>query len=196
MELQELENIWKECDRKVTENNRINKEILRKMLVHKPERIINWIEIKSGLNLLSPFILFALVTITNYQFHFISGFYIGWGLLIPVYIITYIWDLKYFLQIHNLDLSDTTLNIKKKITILEKHKVKVTQVRYMLIPIAITGLLLIFCPSFIFNIELIIMLLLIVVVFISSAYYRFYSIRERFRILNKEIEEIERMEKE
>ena len=44
MELLELENIWKECNQKIADNNRINREILRRMLLHKPEKTINWIK--------------------------------------------------------------------------------------------------------------------------------------------------------
>lgn len=61
-------------------------------------------------------------------------------------------------------------------------------------PIAVVGIFFIFFHTFRINTDIIILILLIITVAVSSAYYRFkYSIRERFRILNKEIEEIERM---
>jgi hypothetical protein len=196
MELLELENIWKECDLKITEGNRINKEILKRVLISKPEKTIKWMKIRSGFNLLSPLILFAWMEITNYIFYFTSSFYIGLGLFLPVFILTYIWDWEYFLHIYNFDFSDTILNIKQNIVKLEKYKVKVTQIRYILMPIAITGLLFIFCQRLVFSLEFIIMILLILIVFIASAYYRFkYSISEKFRRLNKELEEIEQIMK-
>ena len=197
MELLELENIWKECDRRIADNNRINKEILKKILIRKPERILTQMKIKTILSLLSPIILIAWIDITDYQFHDTLSFYIGIALFIPICTITYIWQLNYFLQIHTLDLSDKTLNIKRKMAILEKYKIKVTKIGYMLMPVAIVGALLTFCQRFVLNTEFIIMILLIAIISIASAYYRFrYSIRERFRILNNEIEEIERIEKE
>ena len=197
MELSELENIWKECDRKVTENNRINKEILKRILIHKPKKIVDRMKIKSALNLLSPLVVLAWIIITDFQFHVTTWFYLGLVLFVPVYTITYIWGINYFLIIRALDMSDTTLNIKKKIAELEKYKIKVTQIGYILMPVAITGALLIFCQKFVLNTEFIIMILLLVTVYIASAYYKLrYSIRERFKTLNKEIEEIELMENE
>lgn len=194
MELLELENIWKECDSKITENNLLNKEILRRILVNKPERKISWMKIRTLCNLFSPLVILIWLSFTKFQFNISMSFYIGLGLFLPVFILTYIWDWKYFTQIHHLDLTDATLNIKQCVARLEKYKLKVTQIRYMLMPIAITGLLFIFCQNFIFNIEFIVMILLIILVFFMSAYYRFkYSIKERFRILNKEIDEIEKL---
>lgn len=197
MELLDLENIWKECDRKIADNNRINREILRKMLLNKPEKTINWMKIKSMLTLFSPLILLVWVAVTNYQFHITMWFYLGLVLFVPLYIVTYIWELKYYFKVRDIDLSDKTLNIKKKIAALEKYKIKLTQIRYMIMPIAVVGIFLIFFHTFRINTDFIILILLIITVAVASAYYRFkYSIRERFRILNKELEEIERMENE
>lgn len=57
MELIELENIWKESDKKIAENTRLNKEILKRMLVVKPERRLNWMKIKAVYKVLSPIFL-------------------------------------------------------------------------------------------------------------------------------------------
>ena len=51
MELTELQNLWKEYDKKISENTRLNKEILKLMLLSKPQRKLNWIIIKAGLNI-------------------------------------------------------------------------------------------------------------------------------------------------
>ena len=48
MELLELQNIWQEYDKKISENTRLNKEILRLMLISKPQKRLNWIKIKAG----------------------------------------------------------------------------------------------------------------------------------------------------
>lgn len=197
MELLELENIWKECNGKIADNNRINREILRRMLLSKPEKTISRMKIRSILTLFSPLILFIWITVTNYEFDITMWFYIGLGLFIPVYIITYIWELKYYLMMRDINLSDNTLSIKKKIAALEKYKIKLTKMRYMLMPIATIGVFLVFFRTFGVNTDFVVFILLMLIVAIVSAFYRFkYSIRERFRILNKEIEEIEQMENE
>jgi hypothetical protein len=64
-------------------------------------------------------------------------------------------------------------------------------------PFAILGIFSMLIQKPIFNKEFIIFLVLVVIVYISSMYFTFkYSIYERFRKLNNEIEEIEMLEKE
>jgi len=117
----------------------------------------------------------------------------------PVYIITYIWDIKYFTLIRGIDFTMPVLSIKKVIAELEMYKIKTTKIRYLLMPLAMTGFLLMIIQkiTFSFSFFSILPLLLIVLVFFSSMYFTFkYSIYERFIKLNRDIDEIERLEKE
>ena len=199
MELLQLENIWKEYDKKITDNTRINKEILRRMLISKPERRLNWIKVKAGFNILSPVIFITLILILDVRFHFKTNFYIGLTLFLPVYLITYIWDIKYFTLIRKIDFTMPVLSIKKLIAELEKYKIKTTRIKYLLMPFAMIGFFLMIIQKITFRFDFVstIPLLLIVLVFILSFYFTFkYSIYELFRRLNSEIEEILMLEKE
>jgi len=197
MELIELENIWKEYDKKVTDNTRLNKEILKRLLISKPERRVNWIKIRAGFNVLSPIILPLLLMIMKVQFQITTQFYIGLSLFLAVYILSYIWDVKYFLLIRKLDFSNAILSIKKGIAELEKYKIKTTRIKYVLMPVAIIGIFCMLIQKPIINKETIVLFTLIILVFFSSIYYTFkFSIYERFRKLNREIEEVQNIEKE
>jgi hypothetical protein len=199
MEILQLENIWKEYDKKITDNTRINKEILRRMLISKTERRLNWIKIKVGFNILSPVIFITLILILDVQFLFGTNFYIGLSLFLPIYLITYIWEIKYFKLIRNIDFSMPVLSIKKLIAELEKYKIKTTRIKYLLMPLAMTGffLMIIHKITFKFDFLSIIPLLLIILVYILSFYFTFkYSIYEIFKKLNSEIGEILILEKE
>ena len=199
MELLELQSIWQEYDKKLSENTRLNKEILRLMLLSKPRRRLNWIKIKAGLSIFSPILFVTLLLVLDVQFHLNTNFYIGLGLFLPIYTITYIWDIRYFKLIRNVDFSMPILSIKKVIAELEKYKIKTTRIRYLLMPFAMTGFLLMIIQKITigFNLVSVIPLLLIILVFISSIYFTFkYSIYERFKKLAKEIDEIEQLEKE
>jgi hypothetical protein len=199
MELLELQNIWQEYDKKLSENTRLNKEILRLMLLSKPQRKLNWIKIKAGLSIFSPIVFVTLLLVLDVQFRLTTNFYIGLGLFLPIYAITYVWDIKYFNLIRNVDFSMPVLSIKKVIAELEKYKIKTTRIRYLLMPVAMIGFLLMIIQriTISFNFVSIIPLLLIILVFISSMYFTFkYSIYERFSKLNKDIDEIEQLEKE
>lgn len=199
MELAELQNIWQEYDKKVSENTRLNKEILRLMLLSKPIKRFNWIKIKAVFSIFSPVLFVTLILALDVQFRFGTYFYIGLGLFLPVYTITYIWDIGYFILIRTIDFSMPVLSIKKEIAKLEKYKIKTTRIRYLLMPFGMIGFILMIIRKFTFNFNLVSLLplFLIIIVFISSMYITFkYSIYERFRKLNKEINEIERLEKD
>jgi ABC-type multidrug transport system fused ATPase/permease subunit len=91
------------------------------------------------------------------------------------------------------------LSLKKEIAQLEKYKIKKTHIRYMLMPFAIAGFLMMIMHNMNFSLNFLSMLplFLMVLVFLSSMYITFkYSIYERFKRLNKDIDEIERLEKE
>jgi uncharacterized membrane protein len=196
MELDELQNIWLQYDRKITDNTQLNKEILKRMLMSKPEKRLNWIKIKAGFNVLSPAILILLIKVMDMKFSLTSSFYIGLSLFLILFIINYIWNIRYFLLIRKIDFSGAILSIKKQIAELEKYKIKTTKIRYLIMPFAIIGIFFMLIQKPIFNTESIVMFVLIMLVYISSIYYTFkYSISEQFRKLNKEIFEIEELEK-
>jgi hypothetical protein len=199
MELTELQNIWQQYDRKISENTQINKEILRLILLSKPQKRFSWIKFSAGFSTLSPLIFVTVLLVLNVQFYIALNFYIGLALFLPVYIITYIWDIEYFKLIRIIDFSMPVLTLKKEIAKLEKYKIKKTRIRYMLMPFGIAGFLLMISHSINFKPDFvsIIPLLLMVLVFLSSMYITFkYSIYERFKKLNKEIEKIEQLERE
>ena len=196
MELDELQNIWLQYDRKITDNTHLNKEILKRMLISKPEKRLNWIKIKAGFNVLSPVILILLIKVMDMKFSLTSNFYIGLSMFLTLFLINYIWNIRYFLLIRKIDFSGAILSIKKQIAELEKYKIKTTKIRYLIMPFAIIGIFFMIIQKPIFNTESIVMFALIILVYITSIYYTFkYSISEQFRKLNKEIFEIEELEK-
>jgi cation transport ATPase len=199
MELLQLENIWKEYNKKLAQNTSINKEILKRMLISKPEKRLSWIKIKAGFNTLSPVIFFTLILILDVQFHFQTNFYIGLALFLPVYLITYLWDIKYFKLVRKINFTMPVLSIKKTIAELEKYKIKTTRIKYLLMPVAMIGFFLMIIQkiTFRFDVFSILPLLLIIIVFLLSLYFTFkYSIYDLFKKLNSEIDEILMLEKE
>jgi hypothetical protein len=172
---------------------------LRLILLEKPQRRFNWIKIKAGLWIFSPVLLLFLILILNVQFNISARFYVGLGLFLPVYIINYIWDIRYYKLIRETDFTMPVLSIKKVFAELEKYKIKTTKIRYLLMPLAMVGFLLMIIHKITFRFDFfsILPLLLIVLVFFSSMYFTFkYSIYERFRKLNNVIKEIEQLEQE
>ena len=199
MELSELQNIWQDYDKKISQNTRLNKEILRLMLISKPRRRLNWIKIIAGLRIFSPLVFVTVLLVLDVHFQISLSFYIGLAMFLPVITITYIWDIKYFILIRKIDFSMPVLTLKKEIAQLEKYKIKKTRIRYMLGPFAMAGFLMMIIHKINFSLNFISMLplLLMILVFLSSMYVTFkYSIYERFKRLNKDIYDIEQLEKE
>ena len=196
MELTELQNIWQQYDKKISENTRLNKEILKMMLKSKPEKRVTRIKLRALFNLIIPVILIPLIFIPRVEFRNETGFYVGFLLFGPFALLTYYWAIKYYLMINKIDFNDSITAIKKNIKEVEKYKIKMTKFGYIFSPFAMTGVFLI-ANIPILSKHSFLPISLIISVFIISIYITFrYSIFERFKTINREIEEIEQLEKE
>lgn len=194
MELSELQNLWLNNDQKLKENLRLNREILKQLLQKKPERRISWIKFQSTFRIILP-LVFLPIFISQVKFRDESSFYIGVFLFGSFCILTYVWAIMYFLKVMRIDFTNQIVLLKKQITELEKSKLKTTKIGLLLVPLALTGIYL--TAGFrIHEITLYSMLplFLTVIVFASWVYIIFkYSIFERFRRLNQEINELEKL---
>lgn len=194
MELEDLQNIWVDYDRKLSESTLLNKEILRRMLILKPEKRLKEIKIKTGFMLILGIvsIIFLLVRV---QYRPTIDFYIGvllFGILgAPVYF----WRVRYFMRIGKIDFSNSITLIKKDLKEIEKYKIKITKFAYFLMPFGAAGIFMI-AEIPVFSKHFILPLSLIILVMFSSIFYTFkYSIFGQFKKLNLEIDEIEQLEK-
>ena len=196
MELLELQNIWQEYDKKLSESTHLNKEILRNMLQSKPEKRLNWIKLKAGVNLVLPIVIVLLVLVPRIVFRNDIDFYIGISLFGIVSLTMYYWAIKYYFLIGKVDFASAITVIRKDINMIEKYKIRITRLSYIFMPFALIGIFLI-AQIPILSKKSFLPISLIVLVMIISIYYTFkYSIFERFRKINKEIDEIEQLEKE
>ncbi|HUM88917.1 MAG TPA: hypothetical protein PKV50_05260, partial [Prolixibacteraceae bacterium] len=176
---------------------RINKEVLKRILIMNPEKRINRQKIKSLINLISPIALVIFIFIPNFHYRDTVIYITGLLMFVTVFFLIYYWQVTYFFLLRKVDFSATIVVIKKQIATLEKYKIKSTKLKYALMPIAILGIfgMLIQKPNF--NKESIVLIVLIVAVFTASALVTFkISIKEQFRQLNKEINEVEKIEEE
>ncbi len=196
MELLELQDIWQQYDRKLSENTRINREILRRILIAKPEKKLSWEKIKAGFNLILPIVLILVILVPNIKYQATIDFHVGIFMFGIVSLLLYYWSVRYYFLIGKIDLSDSITLIKKNLKQLEKYKIKLTKFGYILMPFGIIGIFLM--GKFpIFSMNSLLPISLIILVMIISIYYTFkYSIFERFKKLNMEIAEIEKLEKE
>ncbi len=194
MELIELQAIWQQYDKSLSENTKINKEVLKRILISKPEKRINWEKTKTGVNLILPIALILLILVPNIHYRSSIDFYIGIFMFGIVSTVIYYWSVKYYILISKIDFSSSITLIKKNIKQLEKYKIKLKRLGYILMPFGIIGIFLMSKFPF-FSKNSILPFSLIIAVMIVSIYYTFkYSIFEQFRKLDREIEELEKLE--
>ena len=195
-----MENIWKEFDKKITENTRINKEILRRMLLSKPRRRFNWIIFHAMFRIAAPYIIFILYLVSDIRFQVSVSFYIGLTTFLSLVIIAHVWDIKYFILIRKVDFAMPVLSVKKIIAEIEKLKIYITKVTMLLSPMALGAFLLMIVRDGLiisFDVASILPLLMIVVGYFLSIYFVFKSpIFSQIKKLNREIDEILALEKE
>ena len=190
----DLQNMWTQHSKDISENTRINKQILRNILISKTERKINWIKSKAIFNLILPLILLTTILIPGIRLRVDLGFIIGGILFGIVFILGYFWSVQYFLKVSRIDFKNAMTSTKKDIIKLEKYKFKITKLGYMLIPFALIGMFMMLELPF-FTISSLVPISLIIIVMIISIYITFkFSIIERFRTINREISEIEKLE--
>ena len=194
MELIELQAMWQQYDKTLSENTKINKEVLKQILILKPEKRLNWEKLKASVNLILPIALILLLLIPNIYFRSSIDFFIGSFMFGVVFTLIYYWSVRYYLLIRKIDFSNSVTLIKRNIKQLEKYKIKLKKLGYILMPFGLIGIFLMGNFSF-FSRESILPISLIILVMIISIYFTFkYSISEQFRKLDNEIEELEKLE--
>jgi len=164
-------------------------------LQSKPEKRITWIKLKAGFNLILPIVIISFMMVPNVVFRNEISFYTGVLLFGSFALITYYWAIRYYLLINKVDFNNPITLIKKDIKQVEKYKIKVTKFSYIFAPFGLTGVFLM-ANMPILSKHSLLPISLIFIVFLFSIYITFkFSIFERFAKINKEIEEIEKLEK-
>ena len=196
MELADIQNTWKEHDKMLMENIRINKEIFKNILIGRAENKIRWMKVKSIFSLIVPPIFLLIFFISNLSYRPDTNFIIGGILFGTVFITSYIWTVQYFIRLSQIDFKNTITTTTKNLNELRKYKFRNTKLGYMFIPFAMIGIFMVFEIP-IFSKNSLLPISLIIVTMIVSIYINFkFSINETFKKINQEIIEIEKLEKE
>ncbi|PRZ00906.1 hypothetical protein [Marinilabilia salmonicolor] len=195
MDLNELQTIWQQYDNDLKENTRMNKEVLRHILVSKPQKRLTVERTKAVVNLILPLVLVGLVMLPNVEFRASFDFFGGALMFVTAFSVIYYWSVRYYLLIGKVDFSEPLTAIKKNAKSLEKYKIKLKRIGYILMAPGITGIFLM--GRFpLFSKESIVPVSLFFLVMTASIYLTFrYSILEQFRKLNSEIAALEQLEK-
>ncbi len=196
MELDAIKNSWKQENLQIAANVQLNKSAL----MEKINKETSWMKKKNLLVLLFriPFpVIILILLFTNIQIRNIFNFYVGLGLFLGFACFT-LWGLiGYYLKLRKLDLTESYLENKKKVRELELFKLEMTKRNYCSSPVGIAGIFLMINMPLFTTTEGAIMLLLIMTIMAISIFVNLrYILPAQFKQLNKEMEEIRKLEEE
>jgi len=196
MELDELKSAWIQHERVLLENTALNKELLRKLLLVNVEKRIDWLKIKKLAGLILPLIGIVFIVIPRIQFSFQFDVVLGFILFGSISVISYIWLIREYLLIEKLNLNESITTVSKQLRVAERYKLKITKNGYLLAPFMIVGVFLSAGIPFL-STKMIPFYALCVIIFLISTYIRSkYGTIARLRKLEKDIEEISKLERD
>jgi len=140
METNELQEMWSNFDKKISENTRLNKEILKRMLVSKSERRFSKVIIKVGIEIIVVIIMLFYFFVKHVSFQPTIVFYLGLAIFVAAIGIPIIGHFRYFLLLYKINFSESVLSLKKKIIESERLKEKnIKHDRFMVLLILISA---------------------------------------------------------
>jgi hypothetical protein len=194
MEIDEIKTIWTQHEKVLVENTKMNKELLKKLLLVNAEKRIDWLKIKSLVGLILPLIGIIFIAIPRIQFTFETDVVIGIVLFVSLSAITYIWAIKLYLRIERLNPNGPITTVSKQLKLVEKYKMRNTKYCLILAPFMIIGVFLSAGIPFL-SPKMIPFYALMVVVFLISTYIRTkHGLVAQVRKIDRDIEEISKLE--
>ena len=194
MEIDEIKTIWTQHEKVLVENTKMNKELLKKLLLVNAEKRIDWLKIKSLVGLILPLIGIIFIAIPRIQFTLETDVVIGIVLFVSLSAITYIWAIKLYLRIERLNPNGPITTVSKQLKLVEKYKMRNTKYGLILVPFYIIGIFLSAGIPFL-SPKMIPFYTLMVIVFLISTYIRTkHGLVAQVRKIDRDIEEISKLE--
>lgn len=140
MEANELHGMWADFDKKVSENTRINKEVLKRMLVSNAEKKFSRVTVKVGLEVVVVLIMAVYFLVNHVSFQPTLLFYVGLTTFVTAIGIPIMGHIRYFNLLNKLRFSESVLSVKKKINESERVRAKNSRRdRYMVLLILLSA---------------------------------------------------------
>jgi len=124
METKKLQEMWTDFDRKISENTRLNKEILKQILVSKSERRFSKVILKVVIEIIVVIIMLVYFYVKHVSFQPTIVFSIGLIIFIAAIGIPVTGHIRYLLMLYRINFSESVLSLKKKINESERIKEK------------------------------------------------------------------------
>lgn len=195
MELSELENLWNEYDSKLAENIKINKKILRNMLIQKPVKTLSLMRIRI------LFQIVACILIVIFFFKEVKlrdpGFELYTGLILISLLLFFslFRALKYIAMLRSVSLIGAVLPIRERLIKIERFKLLTAKYNFIITPPSILAVILI-APVRFNQQQIIIPTLILILAYLIVSYSKMNGIEKEFLELNSQLVELEQLEEE
>jgi hypothetical protein len=124
METNKLQEMWTDFDKKISENTRLNKEILKKLLTSKSERRFSKMILKVGIEVVVIIIMLVYFFVKYVSFQPTLVFSLALTIFVAAIGIPIIGHIRYFLMLYKINFSESVLSLRKKINESERLKGK------------------------------------------------------------------------
>ena len=195
MEWTELQVMWQQYDARLTENTRINKEILKRMLRSKPEKRLTRMRGWGIFGLIMPIPIVCIALIPNVKFRNEWGFYLGLFLLILMLADALYRTTQNYLLMRDIDFTKQVAKTKKQLVRLAEARLKATKWGYISLITGMVGVCLI-CQLPVMTIKFVGVTLFIIISAIISNHIHSKKFKNQLNNFYAELEEIEQLEKE
>ncbi len=193
MELSELQKIWNTHSLKVAENTKINKRILKEMLIRKPSKTINWIKLKAIYQLIAGVVILILFFKDVKLRDPGLGLYIGITLLALLLLFSFIRGLKSVMLLISINMANPILIVKGTLLKFQKYKLSTMRYNFFITPPSFLAVILL-TPIQFYQQQIILPILFFMLVYVIFSFYRFKFINEEFDNLNRQLAELEHLE--
>ena len=196
MDFNEIKSAWVQHEHMLLENTRVNRELLRKLLVTRAAKRIDWLKIKTFAGLIVPFVILVLIVIPRLEFTLEIERVIGYVLFVPLYILSYVWAIRLYLLIERLNFKEPVLSVRKQLRLVERFKLKIKRYNLMLAPLLIIGIFL-SAGIPVFSAMMIPFYILMVIAFLIGQHIRSrYGLVAQINRIDDEMKEIAVLEKD
>jgi len=186
MEISELQSLWTKCDLQLAEHTKVNKRILREMLLKRPLKTINWLKIKGLYQLVAGIVI--IVLFFKMIKHRDPGveLYCGLVFLFVLCFFSFFRVIKYFFMLKGVNMTGDLVTAKQQLIDIQKYKLSTAKYNLIITPPSILAVFLVL------PIALHVMpVLLFTLVFVMVSIYKFKMIAEEFSKLNEQLKELE-----
>lgn len=198
MEIKDMQEVWSRYDDHIVEHNRLNRDILRRMLIAKPEKRIERYKRSFAFSLIFGLVmtLFFFTKVINYDNYTNAVlFYISGGVIGIFFCVATYANYKYYSLINLLRMSDPVIKIRENLARIQTFIRKFSLLRMCIAPIVCAAIL--YVSGFKFSTaNSAVFLIVIVSLMVVSSISAKKRLSEEFRRFNSELDELENLEKD